>query len=363
MLLLAPRAFAADTTPSSSASADARAAMGREAVRALAAGLDDADPDVREAAAEAFGDIGNPAAAKVLRRLLKDDNPAVRVEAGYALYRLGLPDGVPAIEAVVLAGTKGGSRLSAAQQLRLLARNESRVRGIRRLAAVGGEAVVRVFEKTIKDPSGAVRDATAVALARLGFDEFGRQFVDALKDSDESVRAAAARALGQIGQPYGLEALQAASRDPSVTVREEAMRALARYDAQDSARLLAQGAKDADARVRSRALAGLAKLSDSESSPLLRAVLKADPAMEAQLACQAGLARRGDRVDLQEAQAALERKDFDLRLLALDVLAAVDTGPSTALLARTVLHDPDGRVRVRAAAILVRRLARRGAAR
>lgn len=360
-MLLALRA-AADSTPSPKAPADLRAAVGRRAVRALTEALSDDDAEVRAAAAKAFGDIGNPAAAGVLRRALQDKNLSVRVEAGYALYRLGLPEGVAAIRTVVEQGVKPETQLSPAERLKLMARNESRVLGIERLSAVGGVDVVKLFEATLKDPSGAVRDATAVALARLGFDEYSQQFLAALKSPDESVRAAAVSALGQIGQPSGLDALSTASKDSSVAVREEAMRALARFPGEDSSRWLAAGVKDSDARVRAQALAGLARLSDADSAPLLREALKTDTSMQSQLEALTGLARRGELpagADLSVVDGALAEKDFDLRLLAVEALSAIDTNVSTARLLRVVDEDRDGRVRVSAAAALVERLGRR----
>jgi len=57
---------------------------------------------------------------------------------------------------------------------------------------------------------------------------------------------------------------------------------------------------------------------------------------------------------------ALKQKDADLRALGLDVLDAVPTAQSNALLLRTLEGDPDGKLRVQAALILVLRLSRKG---
>jgi HEAT repeat protein len=220
--------------------------------------------------------------------------------------------------------------------------------------------VVSVFEKTLKDPSGPVRDATAVALARLGLDEFQGQFVDALRDSDELVRAAAVKALGEIGRVELFQPISTAASDPSHVVREQAMLALTGYADADAGNLVERGARDPDARVRSRALTVLAQRNDRDTSPLLRELLKDATNPEIALKCAAGLARRGDRVDLALAERTLAAKDADMRGLAVDVLRAAESPASTDLLLRVAETDRDGRLRVQAATALVKRLAKGG---
>lgn len=339
----------------------APADLGRKALRLLAAALSDGDADTRAAAAAAWGQIGNQAALPLLRKALRDRNARVRVEAGYALHLLGVDDGLPELMATVRRGSVPIDGLSATEEMRWLARSKSRILAIQRLSEIGGADVVSLFEKTLKDPSGPVRDATAIALARMGLDEFEQQFVEALKDADETVRATAVKALGEIGRAELFEPITQAAGDQSEIVREQAMLALAGYADFDTARLLEKGARDPDARVRARALAVLAQRQDREASPLLRAVLKDATNPEIALKCMAGLARRGDRVELALAEQKLSEKDADMRGLAVDVLRAADAPASTDLLMRVAESDRDGRLRVQAAAALIKRLSKRGA--
>ncbi len=330
--------------------------LGRRALKLLATSIFDGDADVRTAAAAAWGQIGNPAAAPLLRKALRDKNARVRVEAGYSLHLLGSNEGLAELEAIVRKGTVPVEGLSAAEEMRWLARSKSRILAIQRLSDVGGEEVVDIFEKTLKDPSGPVRDATAIALARMGLDEFEQQFVEATKDQDENVRAAAIKALGEIGRPELLDPISQAVGDQSEIAREQVMLALAGYADSDASRLLERGARDGDARVRSRALAVLAGRTDRDDSPLLREILKPATNPEIALKCQAGLARRGDRVELDLAERTLSEKDADLRGLAVDVLKAVEGPAADALLMRVAESDRDGKLRVQAAAALVKRL-------
>lgn len=342
--------------PSAQAAVLPKAVLGRKALSALTSALSDSDAEVRAAAAAAFGELGNPAAAGLLKKGLKDRSASVRIETAYALHRLGEGDAVALIGAIIdkLAAPADGA--TGADEMRLMARTKSRILGVERLADIGGERVVDIFERLLKDESGAVRDATGIALARMGLDEFAAPFVDAARSEDEMTRAAAIEALGRIAAPAHLGIIQDAAADASVPVRAAAMRALSRFSTADSARTLTAGVKDKDARVRSQALAALAKLTERDSSPLLRETLKANAALESQLKCLAGLARRGDRIELGVVEAGLLQKDFDLRLLAVDALAAAETDASSALLARVIDQDADRRVRVRAASVLVRRL-------
>jgi HEAT repeat protein len=363
MLLLAIfSVLTAQLRAATPAAASDPAAQGKRALAIIARAMSDEDSDVRSAAAAAWGEIGNPAPSVVelLHKAAKDRNAYVRIEAAFSLHLLGDESAVPVLERVVRASSATVKSSDPQAELKLLARSKSRVRAIQRLSEVGGVPVVELLDKTRQDPSGEVRDATAIALAKMGLDEFIPPFLQAFKDQDENVRAAAVRALAEIGRGAALEALGDAAADPSVVVREEAMRALAKFSSPESVSLLAKGAKDADRRVQAQALSGLAQIPDGDTAPLLREALKGSKAPEVQLKAMAGLARRGDRVDIPLAEVALTQKDPDLRVLALDVLDAVKTQASSDALARAMESDPDGRLRVHAASILVRRLQHKG---
>lgn len=331
-------------------------ALGRKALAVLSKHFADPDPEVRAAVAALWGEIGNPAAAPALQRALKDRDVHVRLEAAYSLHRLGHEAGIAGLEAIVRQGKASGETLTPAEELKLLAKNKARIRAIQRLSEIGGERAVELFERTLRDPSGAVRDATAVALARMGLDEFARQFLDAAAHSDQSVRAAAMQALSEIGGGDALEALQRAASDPSIAVRLEALKGLGRFSDPQAIVLLVRSVKDEDARIRSKALGSLAEMTDEGSIPVLRDVLLEHKAPEIQLRALRGLALRGQSVELDLAAAAIRQKDQDLKQLALQLLRASESPLSNDLLQEMMEQDPEPRFRVQAAAILVRRL-------
>src|SRR4029077_10002646 len=128
--------------------------------------------------------------------------------------------------------------------LHLMARTKSRVHGVQRLSEIGGAQVVDIFDKLQNDPSGEVRDAVNIALAKMipgeGFD---KPFLQAAADADETMRAAGLRALAELGNAEAVQDLDHRAADSSVLVREEAMRALSQFSSPETVLLLAKGAK------------------------------------------------------------------------------------------------------------------------
>jgi HEAT repeat protein len=338
------------------------AALGKRAIAMLTEYSNDGDAEGRAIVAAAWGQIGNPAAAPMLRRALKDKNVIVRIEAATSLHKLG--DDARAfevLESVISKGTVTPQGLSPQQEMRQLARDKARARAIVRLSEFGGEDAVNLFEQTLKDSAPIVRDATAKALARMGLDEFAAPFLKALQDKDENVRAAAVRALGEIGRLDYLPAVKEAAGEPSAVVRESAMIALAGFEGLAAAPALAQGLRDEDARVRANALMSLSKVQDPDTTDVLREALADTKAPEAALKAQAGLARRGAKIDLGLADRTLQAKDPDLKALALEVIAETPGDEAALLLKRTMDEELETRLKLGAATAIVKRLQRKRA--
>ena len=64
------------------------AAGGEESARALGVALQDADPELREGAVDALGEIGNEEAFRMLQQALSDGDPAIRSAAADILEEL-----------------------------------------------------------------------------------------------------------------------------------------------------------------------------------------------------------------------------------------------------------------------------------
>lgn len=355
---------AAESRPSPSrAGAAWAAAWGRQALMFLKTNAANPDPEIRAAVAAAWGEIGNPAVAPMLKKAARDRDDFVRIEAATSLYRLGQESGRETLMDVVRGSATAKADLTPAQEMKLLARTKARAMALSRLSDMGSEEVVALMETTLRDPSGAVRDATAVALCRLGLEEeFPRQFLEAANDRDDSVRAAAVKALGETGLGSVRQAILTAAADPSAAVRAEAVAALAAAAEETLAPVLIERLKDENPRIRYLAAGGLARLAqDSAVVPVLRRLAADEKTPDLALRAMAGLAARGEAVDLDLAQRSLGAKDIDGRMLALEVIAAAPGEPALRLLTRVIESDPALRVRVAAAAMLVKRLQRKAA--
>src|SRR5262245_45984236 len=158
-----------------------RPAADPKTVDALLAALKDADPGVRQAAAESLGRIGDPRAMDGLTASLGDGNVEVRRSAVEALGNLDDPKAIPAL---------------------------TRATG---------------------DANPTVRREAAEAL--LGFDEpsAGEPLLKLLNDPDLRVRLTALEGLSQRRDKRALAPLSKLVKDPNAEVRARAVRALSRY--------------------------------------------------------------------------------------------------------------------------------------
>ena len=205
-------------------------ALGSPAVKPLIAALKDENSDVRKAAAEALGKIGDARAVEPLIAALKDRYSDVRQAASEALGKIG----APAVEPLIAALKDKDVRASATEAL----------------VKIGAPAVEPLIA-ALKDENKNVRQAAAAMLVRLGWqpgrDEAAgwywmvkgdwhncvalgspavKPLIAALKDAGWSVREAAAKALGEIKDPRAVEPLIAALKDESSSVRRAAAEAL-----------------------------------------------------------------------------------------------------------------------------------------
>jgi len=216
---------------------DALMPEGEKAFAAIRSALSDRSDVVRERAAGALGQIGDPAAVPDLIATLNGPvrDPArdqyVRVAAVRALARLGGDDAINAIittmkdgnaedwvrrEAVDAAAATGDKRLAPA--LREAMRD--RIPQIRSVAAhsyasvAGKEAVPVLIDllRTEKDPY--VRRTAVQMLAQLNDPRAVPALTNSLKDSEPAVVLAAAEALVSVGGPKGVDVLVTALQAP-----------------------------------------------------------------------------------------------------------------------------------------------------
>lgn len=337
--------------------AAARAELGREAVAMLSSSGTDPDPEVRAVVAASWGELKNRAAIPFLKRALADPNPDARIAAAASLYRLGEVDGLTnLIDETKTAG--GAPPTTPAQELRRMARDAARARAVLKLGEIAGDNARAALDSAHKDPEGEVRDAAAIALARLGAPGASAPFLSAVADPDEAVRASAARSLGLIGREGRDILAKLAATDAAVSVRAEACAALGSFGDPGDVAVLAAALADKSGRVKLAAARALARRHGPESTAALKAFLDKAPAPEFALTAQAGLAERGEDVELGLADLTLGQGDPELKSLAVRVLTAARRPEALELLAKAMRSDPSRRIQVEAAAAVIVRLRR-----
>lgn len=346
-----------------------RAALGARALGLLHTAMVHEDSDVRLMAAEQWGPIGNPAAKPVLARALKDPVPGVRIAAAGSLLELGDPSGVKVVADIALAApapAKADGPLGALEELKAVAKNKQRALALRALAHMGHPDGLEALRKAAKDPDGAVRDAAAAGLARLGDSQALDRLFNGLASDDPALRAKAAEALSEAGTTAVMEKLRLLADDPVYTVRAAVMQALGATGSPLVLPLLVAGADDQNELVRSKAVAAMGALGQPAAAQYLEEARKRAGNVYMELLAVAGLARLGEPIDNSAARRALYQNDDDTKLLAVEVLeasAARARAKGSEKEEKAALEDLENalddaamKVRVRAAAALVRRL-------
>ncbi len=140
---------------------------------------------VRVAAVRAAGKLDGDDALEVLIAALADSRPAVREVARAGLAKKGATIRAP-LNALLASGSAPHARSAAAKLLGAL--------------PASGDTVTTLIGRAQRDDAPAVREASVVALGRLGIGRTRKVLQDVRRqDDDASVRMAAERALERLG--------------------------------------------------------------------------------------------------------------------------------------------------------------------
>ncbi len=217
--------------------AEALGLMGdRDAVEPLIAALKDDDSDVRQKAAEALDKLGwqptneseqrlyyiakrdwgkcvemDGATVKALIGVLKDKNPQVRKKAAEALGQIENPAIKP-----LLAALRDD-------------KSEVRDKSAKALIEIGGDSVIQSLIVALEDKHSYTREIAAESLGRIGDRCAVESLVAALGDTDWEVREQAAEALGRLRDSQAVGSLVAALKDDDSDVRQRAAESLDRF--------------------------------------------------------------------------------------------------------------------------------------
>jgi HEAT repeat protein len=188
---------------------------GKPAVEPLCKALKDPDNNVRKAAAESLGHIGDARAVEPLVGALRAIDDGVRKAAAEALSKIGTPAVEPLCETL-----RSSWRMA-------------RVEAAKTLGKIGdARAVPPLLDALDDDWQAALRLAALQALGELKDARAVQPLIKRLKDKDVEIRKSAAASLGKIQDPQTVsevtESLCGALSDKSSRVRLAAAEALGR---------------------------------------------------------------------------------------------------------------------------------------
>ena len=209
-------------------------------VPALLEVLKDGSAEVRRAAAQSLGNIGDRRATNGLIAVLGDDDPQVRVAVVEALGELEDPRSIDAL-AARLSDSIGEVRRSAVHALARFEKRvsatvfrpvledadpEIRAEAANALGELKDQQSTAALARMISDKNADVRRAALNALSNLELESLPAGVLEALRDTNADVRQAAASLVGNAGDVRAVPSLKILLTDSNADVRESAVNAL-----------------------------------------------------------------------------------------------------------------------------------------
>lgn len=269
------------------------------------------DPDVREDAASALGEIGNSKAVEPLIKALEDSGNVVRRYAAEALGKIGDKRAVePLIKALKdshykvcnnAADSDYRMRDSAAEALgkigdkrafELLIRTHLRVSSClpaSLLEKISNEETVELLIKALEDMDCVVRWSAAETLGEIGDKRAVEPLIKVLGDEDWLVRKNAAEALGKIGDARAIEPLINTLGDSKENVRRDSEKALKEIGSEKAVEPLIKALMDGNEFARCNAASILGEIRDKRAvEPLIKALKDSEESVRHEAASALG---------------------------------------------------------------------------
>lgn len=211
--------------------------IGKPAIGPLIAALKDEEGNIRNGAARALGEIGDPEAVEELIQTLKDSNDLVRISSAKALGDIKDSRAIEPLisalsdtrvnvrkEAVIALGKFKDPRIADGLTIALIDK-ESRVQQ-EAIKILGSQQTFDLIIPFTKDKNSEIRKAAIKVLGDLKNPNVVDYIIIALKDEDKEVRTRAAYILGSLKDPSVVEPLINALKDKENNVSSAAISAL-----------------------------------------------------------------------------------------------------------------------------------------
>lgn len=336
------------------------AETGKQALRLLIREISNPDPDVVVLAAEAFGEVGNPSAKKLLAEKLRERDGFVRIAAARALWKLGDDSGIKVLRGIISRVPPAGKKKSPLLEMKALSLNKIRQLAVRAVADIEGAGSEEFLLKLKNDPYGGVRDEAAAALARLGREEESAQFTAALVSEDEGLRLAGATALSRICGAYTLDAVKAAMRrEKSAAVKIALLETMSCIGDIVAMPEILDATGDSGSLVRLKAVLALSGISSPAALSKVKGIYEASNDIYLRVAAMRYLASSGEKVDLSVLEQAMGMTDPNLKTQALSVLEKTPGDEAFRILDNCLL-DQNPAVQIKAASQILRKFKRGG---
>ncbi len=258
--------------------------------------------------------------------LLHYRNPLCRKSAAQALGQLKDPAAIPALSEAVV-DEEAAVRLAAVEAL----------------AAYRRPALLSSLLPALRDPDARVRACGAAAIGACGNAQAVSPLLRALHDEDACAREAAAEALGKYA-PLARKSLLVLLADRSASLRAAAAQALGAGGCTEAAPRLVQLLSDSDPEVRYAATTALSRLGKAGVTALLPLLKSGTPALRARAAQTLGDLRAASAIPALEALA--RDPEPEVRVWGVAALAAMPDPPLEGIV--NGMQDPDPAVRVEA---------------
>lgn len=333
----------------------APAELGKRALKTLIWGIKNPDSDVKALAAEAFGDVGNPSAKKLLKEKLKERDGFVRVAAAKALWKLGDDSGIEVLQEIISKVPKQANRKFPWLAMKALAQNKVREKAIDALVEIHGVECAGLLQKLKTDPYGKIRDLSASALARLGYRTEAIQFRKALENRNEGVRFAGARALSKICDAPSLGPIRMAMRKETATrIKIALLNAMACIGDTLAMPEILKATDDKNGMVRLAAASALSRIGGPGTLSHIKRIYDTSKDIYVRVAVMPSLLALGEKADLDILRRALKATDPDIKLQVVSAIEAIPEPEAREMLG-LCLVDQNPLIRVKAAAQVLKR--------